>query len=349
MVTLLGFGCIMINFLTLLIFSHDLAAAAPSWVYTSFAIGLFCYQTMDNVDGKQARRLSLSSPLGELFDHSIDTLNCGFGALIICATLATGHSGASVFLLLIGCWPMCLSTWEEYHTGILFLGFINGPTEGLLIAMATQLVSAIHGPEFWRQTAWDTLGQLPWTNAATSMLDVYLAFVLLCFVGFHAPACFINVYRSIPPNDSRRRVVMFSVFELTPMVLLTALFSAWCFGKYSIIMQDKWLVPMALILTFSFGKINSKVILAQLTRGGFPYSLNVLLPFLIGATLANYPSLGLPALPHSVEKWYICYLLFSAFASYSVQAWRTIDAFCKTLNINALTVKSGSGRRVLTR
>lgn len=32
-------------------------------------------QTMDNADGKQARRTGTSSPMGELFDHGCDALN----------------------------------------------------------------------------------------------------------------------------------------------------------------------------------------------------------------------------------------------------------------------------------
>jgi phosphatidylglycerophosphate synthase len=41
----------------------------PSWI---IFFGVFCsfmYQTLDAVDGKQARRTGTSSPLGQLFDH----------------------------------------------------------------------------------------------------------------------------------------------------------------------------------------------------------------------------------------------------------------------------------------
>jgi ethanolaminephosphotransferase len=41
--------------------------------------------------------------------------------------------------------PFYFSTWEEYHTGVLYLGYINGPTEGLIIAVAMSLVSAYAG------------------------------------------------------------------------------------------------------------------------------------------------------------------------------------------------------------
>ena len=36
---------------------------APNWVYWSFAIGLFAYQSLDAIDGKQARRTGTSGPV----------------------------------------------------------------------------------------------------------------------------------------------------------------------------------------------------------------------------------------------------------------------------------------------
>lgn len=34
---------------------------------------------------------------------------------------------------------------EEYYTGVLYLGYINGPTEGLVIACSLMLASGIYG------------------------------------------------------------------------------------------------------------------------------------------------------------------------------------------------------------
>ncbi len=47
------------------------------WPSLSCAIGLFVYQTLDAIDGKQARRTKTQSPLGELFDHGCDSLSTG--------------------------------------------------------------------------------------------------------------------------------------------------------------------------------------------------------------------------------------------------------------------------------
>ena len=68
MVTLLGFFCILSNVILMLIYDPGLTGLAPSWVYYSYALGIWAYSTMDNIDGKQARRTGTSSPLGELFE-----------------------------------------------------------------------------------------------------------------------------------------------------------------------------------------------------------------------------------------------------------------------------------------
>jgi len=56
-----------------------------------------------------------------------------------------GHSYRSAVFFLFLVIPFFFSTWEEYHTGVLYLGYFNGPTEGLLVACTLQLVSAITG------------------------------------------------------------------------------------------------------------------------------------------------------------------------------------------------------------
>lgn len=59
----------IINVLTLLWYNPTLDQDCPGWVYLSWSIGLFLYQTFDACDGAQARRTRQSGPLGELFDH----------------------------------------------------------------------------------------------------------------------------------------------------------------------------------------------------------------------------------------------------------------------------------------
>lgn len=46
----------------------------PSFLFFYSGICTFIYQIMDILDGKQARRLKKSTPLGQLFDHGLDTI-----------------------------------------------------------------------------------------------------------------------------------------------------------------------------------------------------------------------------------------------------------------------------------
>eukprot|EP00438_Fugacium_kawagutii_P000898 Skav225784 [mRNA] locus=scaffold2147:24333:29292:+ [translate_table: standard] len=48
----------------------------PRWLMLLTTFSLFIYQTLDALDGKQARRTGTSSPLGQLFDHGCDCLAC---------------------------------------------------------------------------------------------------------------------------------------------------------------------------------------------------------------------------------------------------------------------------------
>lgn len=81
LITLIGFSAILLNFTTVAIFNSDLIGPAGSWVYFSCAFGLFFYWCADAIDGKQARATGTSSPLGEVVDHGLDTLNCESSAM----------------------------------------------------------------------------------------------------------------------------------------------------------------------------------------------------------------------------------------------------------------------------
>lgn len=54
LITLTGFSFVIANLLTLLWYNPTLDQDCPPWVYYSWAVGLFLYQTFDAVDGTQA-------------------------------------------------------------------------------------------------------------------------------------------------------------------------------------------------------------------------------------------------------------------------------------------------------
>ncbi|KAI0995614.1 hypothetical protein K3495_g12566 [Podosphaera aphanis] len=340
MVTLLGFLFILINVVLLVIFMPDLQGPAQSWLYYNFAFGLWMYSTMDNVDGKQARRTGTSSGLGELFDHGIDSLNCTLGSLLQTATMGLGTSKTGVFTALVPCLPMFFSTWETYHTHTLYLGVFNGPTEGIILACSSMILSGLYGPEIWAERIADLIGDKYFFGyheslGTYSVLDLWIPFICVSFFGAHLPFCVHNVVKARRKNGLP---LIPAFLEWTPMVVFTLSIGAWVYSPYSSIMPDNHLVLFCFIMSFVFGRMTTKIILAHLTRQPFPYWTIMLLPLIGGAILANFPRFGLPAISAATELWYLrAYLIFTVIV-YFRWAFLVINSICAYLGINCLTI-----------
>ena len=71
-----------------------------------YAIGLFIYNTMDNMDGKQARKIGASSSLGLMMDHGCDSLNAYLQSMTLSRIMMMGNAwtGLSVTIPLIMFW-----------------------------------------------------------------------------------------------------------------------------------------------------------------------------------------------------------------------------------------------------
>ncbi|EEP76698.1 conserved hypothetical protein [Uncinocarpus reesii 1704] len=335
MVTLIGFLFIIGNLIVLEVFVPDLVGPAPSWVYYSFAFGLWMYSTMDNVDGKQARRTGTSSGLGELFDHGIDSLNCTLASLLEAAAMGQGSSKIGAFTALIPCLPMFFSTWETYHTHTLYLGYFNGPTEGLIIGTLIMVAAGFYGPEIYSSSLSDRFGYREIFGDYT-FLDLWVVVLLVSFSIAHLPACVYNVVRS----RKRKDLPIFPVFlEWTPIVVSSVSTIAWLYSPHSTLLKENHLVLFAVTLSFVFGRMTTKIILAHLTRQPFPFWTTLMTPLLGGAVLGNLPRLGLPMVNKNFELWYLRAYLVFAFVTYMQWAFFVINRITTFLGINCLTIK----------
>ena len=93
----------------------------------------------------KARRTGTSSPLGELFDHGCDALNTTYASLLQAAALALGHTYLTVIIFITTMAGFDLSTAEEYYTDVLYLGYVNGPTEGIVLTCLAFCWSGFYG------------------------------------------------------------------------------------------------------------------------------------------------------------------------------------------------------------
>jgi ethanolaminephosphotransferase len=157
-ITLTGFGFVIVNIFSMLYYTPTLDQECPSWIYASWAIGLFLYQTLDAIDGTQARRTGQSGPLGELFDHGVDALNTSLEVLLFSAAMQFGQGWRTVLTLFACLLTFYVQTWDEYHTKTLTLGLISGPVEGILTLVAVYAITAYTGGSYWSNAMLPALG-----------------------------------------------------------------------------------------------------------------------------------------------------------------------------------------------
>lgn len=103
-----------------------------------------------------------------------------------------------------------LSTWEEYHTGVLYLGYVSGPVEGLVLLNALLLVAAFHGnswhslnnlslegTEIWNQTIFNNFRAyeiILWTPIVGA-IPTAIARLLFLIIQIYFFSSFVNVFK----------------------------------------------------------------------------------------------------------------------------------------------------------
>jgi len=112
LVTLIGTFHLLFMGLLVLIFDPTLTSSSPTWVYWVNSWCLFAYQTLDAVDGKQARRTNTSSPLGQLFDHGCDALGTTYCVLSMCSVMGFVPSIGTLAILATVQIPFYMAQWE---------------------------------------------------------------------------------------------------------------------------------------------------------------------------------------------------------------------------------------------
>ncbi|KAL0215188.1 hypothetical protein P9112_007372 [Eukaryota sp. TZLM1-RC] len=146
----------------------------PAYLFFISGFSVFAYQTLDNLDGRQARRTKTSSALGEITDHCVDS----FTTTIIGVSTLLGLGLDIPYAIPLTILPQItfiLCAIEEYFTGSLYLGVVNAPTEGLLMISGLHIALAfgfeLGNPNlylFWFILAFSAFTMI------TSLVNVYL-------------------------------------------------------------------------------------------------------------------------------------------------------------------------------
>lgn len=229
----------------------------PNWLFFVVALNLFIYQTMDNIDGKQARRTGSSSPLGELFDHGCDSLFLTLMGMPWFIAMGVDNWHALMFLTQ-GTLAFYVFHWEEFHTHKLVMGLVSNPTEVQTLVMLVFIISGFYGPSFWTSPFSNFLS-VDFVNFLTShsfygwpasLLPLPLYSVLSTFIWiifsltltlnvvttFRASSNFFAPFRSFAPFA----------------ILLLSLFSWAIWSPYHVLDNQTWMFLVMHGLIFSY-------------------------------------------------------------------------------------------------
>ncbi|ORX62447.1 sn-1,2-diacylglycerol cholinephosphotransferase [Hesseltinella vesiculosa] len=341
LITLIGLFFMIFNVLLVALYVPEFGTDAPGWIYLSFAIGLWLYSTFDNVDGKQARRTGSSSPLGELFDHGCDALNTTYLVVLQLAALGLGQTPSLMVVFAVTTMAgFYMSTAEEYYTGVLYLGVVNGPTEGIVITCLGFLWSWLYGAASWHVPL-DTVSSVSWlatflpNGTTAAQLLVWSTFGLFIFM--HCPAVAMSVYEACMKKRLAPGEVAMTSF--LPMAIFALAQYYWAMSPDSIVMVDHHFFLFVLANGTLFGFMVSSIIFAHLTKSPFPNITALATPVVVMAVLVNAPSIiGIRLLPPSLElvilwlEWIVCTVV------YGVWAVLVIDGFCDYLGIRCLVI-----------
>ncbi|XP_039968311.1 cholinephosphotransferase 1 isoform X2 [Bactrocera tryoni] len=150
LITIIGLIVNIVTTLILVSYSPDGKSAPPGWASLLCAFGLFVYQSLDSIDGKQARRTNTQSPLGELFDHGCDSISTVFVALSACISCQLGqYPNWLFFQCFCAIGLFYCAHWQTYVSGTLRFGKID-VTEAQFTIMAIHIISAVFGSDVWQ-------------------------------------------------------------------------------------------------------------------------------------------------------------------------------------------------------
>ncbi|EGG22607.1 CDP-alcohol phosphatidyltransferase [Cavenderia fasciculata] len=368
LITLTGTIGIIISFLIVGWYTPNYEGILPTWVYLLAAAALFFYQTMDNVDGKQARRTGSSSPLGQLFDHGCDSVVCTFQAITAASIGSYGSGYLALYQIFVTTlMPFWLATWEEYHTGVLHLGKINGPDEGIIIVVLAFLGTAVLGGEAWITP----LGQfLP--ESISSITNLLPSCLLNCkmnvIIAFSISiptliTCVINIMNVVNHLKEKKKPIAPALKHILVWVMITSCAFLWYYTSTSFYGDDSiWIkYPRTVHVTIGliFGELVSRLILCHMCHEKFSIFQKSLVPMIVMTCISilryfshqfvstsspsNVISSSLSAITHGIEEQYIL-ILFTLIGiiRYSLFVKDTIQQLCSHLKIKCFKIPYAS-------
>jgi len=321
LVTLIGFIAILYQYFQTIYYCSNFEGYAPKWVFLMNAACIWWYQTLDAIDGKQARRTKNGSPLGELFDHGCDSLSSFLTAGSLVCALQLGGSMYSYCVILGVHTIFFFSIWEQYYTNILRFSKFTGPTEALILLIIVHIITGIFGVSFWRM-------DIAYGYKLGELLGFFFIFSII-------PSLYENITcimkYEISENDKK---IKGNPFIITiPYFIITISWSIWVFAGKDNLFALYPVITSAiygLVIGFTITMMVISRVCNQKTK--MFYLIMIPLPIL---AFISYFRITIP-----IQIGYVLFLVLECvLVFYMDMIFRVINILCGVLKIRCFVLK----------
>ncbi|XP_023721455.1 ethanolaminephosphotransferase 1 isoform X2 [Cryptotermes secundus] len=228
LLTFAGFLFTVLNFLLLSYYDYNFYAssdehpefpAVPQWVWAVAALNIFLAYTLDGIDGKQARRTQTTGPLGELFDHGLDSWTAFLIPTCMYSVFGRSMNGIPPLRMYFCLWNIFvnfyLSHWEKHITGVLFLPW--GYDASMVVAILIFVITSVFGRQVWEFS-------LPGGISSGHMFELTF---YICAMASNIPMSLWNIYKSYRDRTGKMRPFSEAVKPLVPVTLFLIVCTVW--------------------------------------------------------------------------------------------------------------------------
>ncbi len=209
-------------------------------VFLVAALGVLFYHTADNLDGRQARRLGASGPLGEFVDHWFDSFNVFFFPLGTVAAFPVVPVPWSLAIILLA----GLADWSTLRvvckTNEMYFGPVS-TDEGIFVYWAFLFSIPFVGYPFWA-TVHPVLGFPP----------VYALIILIIF-----NFCYVIISNLIKYKGMGGLSLLVEALVVSPILL-------WVYVSLPVFGRQVTLIPALLLLGFTCSRHVGDLLRARL-------------------------------------------------------------------------------------
>eukprot|EP01119_Soliformovum_irregulare_P018308 TRINITY_DN5592_c0_g1_i3.p1 TRINITY_DN5592_c0_g1~~TRINITY_DN5592_c0_g1_i3.p1 ORF type:complete len:329 (-),score=87.68 TRINITY_DN5592_c0_g1_i3:214-1113(-) len=272
-VTLIGFGFVVASYLTSAYYSPYLIEESPSIVYLFHMICVVAYQTLDALDGKQARRTKSASPLGELFDHGCDAIATTLIAITCLSSIQAGAGWTTYLIILFANILFFFAQWQQYNIGELTLGYVN-VTEAQFAVMAIHFITALFGPQFWSNPV--PIFGISWRSSIYLMQ--FFGVIITLFINFRDVA---------EDAAKKRKETIFIYLQLTAPMCSVILLSLWALVSPKKILYTH---PHGffLLIGFLYANLAGRIVFARMCEAEFSWKQFMVYPAALGFFNASF-------------------------------------------------------------